>query len=185
MLAESRKEAIGRLVRDNQGRLQRPDFLDGLALAVGSAIRPSQLLSQKATDNVLTALSTGYAAAVNGQPDTGHAFFSRDESLTALRIPLLLSKSLPEEKAFLWLKQSALCGAVAITTREVLGACEGIRAFDGDAVSLLSEDYTQGFIFDRHDDFVQNFEVSVWGSRWLAAASSLGIGHNLSVRSFP
>ncbi|ADW71543.1 hypothetical protein [Granulicella tundricola] len=176
MLGESRKEAIGRLVRENQGRLQRSDFLDGLSLAVGSAIRPSQLLSLKATDNVRTALSTGYAAAVNGQPDTGHGFFSRDESLSALGIPLLLSRSLPEENAFLWVKQSAWCGAVAITTGKVLGACEGIRAFDGDAVSLLSEDHTQGIIFDRHDDFVQNFEASVWGSRWLAAASSLGIG---------
>jgi hypothetical protein len=77
----------------------------------------------------------------------------------------------------LWLKQSADCGAVSLVAAQVLRACEAIRAFDGDAVSMLSEDHTQGFIFDKNDDDVtETFEVSVWGSLWLEAATSLGFG---------
>jgi hypothetical protein len=76
-----------------------------------------------------------------------------------------------------WLKQSADCGAVILTADQVLKACEAIRAFDGDAVSMLSDDRTQGFIFDKNEgDVAETFEVSVWGSRWLGVATSFGFG---------
>lgn len=42
---------------------------------------------------------------------------------------------------------------------------------------MLSEDRTQGFIFDKHeDDLDETFEVSVWGSAWLEAATRMAIG---------
>lgn len=77
----------------------------------------------------------------------------------------------------MWLKQSAECGAVFLMAGQILRACELIRVVDGDAVSMLSEDRTQGFIFDKNeDDPEETFEISVWGSRWRAAASACGIG---------
>ena len=177
MSQETRKEAIARRVRENQGRRNRPAFLDGLSQAVGSTIRPDQLLNLDVTDQVRASLNTGYASALSGQATATRVFFSRDESLTALRFPELMAKPLAEERVLLWLKQSAECGAVILIAGQVLRASELIRALDGDAVSMLSEDRTQGFIFDKNDsDATETFEISVWGSRWLAAASDCGIG---------
>ena len=68
-------------------------------------------------------------------------------------------------------KASEDCGPVSMTAGHVLSACEAIRAFDGDAVSMLSEDHKQGFIFDENrDELFETFEVSVWGSVWFEAA---------------
>ena len=177
MSQETRKEAIARRVRENQGRRNRPAFLDGLSQAVGSTIRPDQLLNLDVTDQVRAGLSTGYASALSGQATATRVFFSRDQSLTALRIPELLAQSLADERVLLWLKQSAECGAVILTAAQVLGECEMILALDGDSVSMLSEDRTQGFIFDQNDgDANEAFELSVWGSRWLAVATACGVG---------
>jgi hypothetical protein len=177
MPEEIREETISLLVRVNRGRRNRYAFLDGLSRAVGFSVGPDKLLDLNATDQVRADLSTGYALALSARVPAKRIFFNRDESLTALQIPELLAKSLPEENALLWLKQSSDCGAIFLTAEQVLRACEMILLFDGDTVSLLSEDHTQGFIFDKNDDdATETFEISIWGSRWLAAATACGIG---------
>jgi hypothetical protein len=176
-MQKKRTEAIARLARVERGRRSRQTFLDGLSYAIGSTIRADQLLDLDATDQVRASLSDGYALALSGQATARRVFFSRAESQAALQIPESLTNLLAEERVLLWLKQSADCGAVSLVAAQVLRACEAIRAFDGDAVSMLSEDHTQGFIFDKNDgDVIETFEVSVWGSLWLDAATSLGFG---------
>jgi hypothetical protein len=177
MSQETRKEAIAHRVRENQGRRHRPAFLDGLSQAVGSTIRPDQLLNLDVTDQVRASLNTGYASALSGQATATRVFFSRDESLTALRFPELMAKPLAEERVLLWLKQSAECGAVILIAGQVLRACELIRALDGDAVSMLSEDRTQGFIFDKNDsDATETFEISVGGRVGLQQRALVELG---------
>ena len=174
MREESRSEAVTRRVRENKRRTHRSEFLAGLSRAVGSTIRPEQLLDLASTDEVHADLKSGYAAAVSGVAP--RLLFSRQHSLAALEIPGLLAQPLADEPVLLWLKQSDVCGAAILTAGQVLRACEAIRVFDGDAVSMLSEDGTQGFIFDKDvDDDIDTFEVALWGSRWLEAATTCGI----------
>jgi hypothetical protein len=176
MSQETRTNSIERRVRENRGRNNRPAFLDALSQVVGSNIRPDQLLNLDSTDEVLAILRSGYAAARSGGATAMRIFFSRDKTETALRIPDSLDSSMADEPVVLWLKQSVECGAVILTARQVLRACEAIRTLDGDAVSMLSEDRTQGFIFDKNDDDAnETFELSVWGSRWFVAATTCGI----------
>lgn len=175
MRHEERIKAIARLARAERGRRNRQAFLACISSAIGSVIRADQLLDQDATDGVRAALSVGYASAVSGQETSRRVFFTRAESQAAMKIPAALADSLSEEQVLLWLKQIEDCGALVLTAGQVLRACEIIRAFDGDAVSILSEDRTQGFIFDKNeDDIAQTFEVSLWGSAWLGAAARLG-----------
>jgi hypothetical protein len=177
MRQETRTEKIARLTRENRGRRNRLGFLNDLSQAIGSTIFPDQLLDLNSTDELRDDLSAGYAASLSGQANTTRVLFSRDQSLTALRIPELLAESLAEERVLLWLKQSAECGAVILTAAQVLRECEMIFALDGDSVSMLSEDRSQGFIFDQNDgDANETFEFSVWGSRWLAVATACGLG---------
>ncbi len=177
MHQEERTEAIARLARAERGRRGRQAFLEGLSSVSGVIIRADQLLDLEATDEIRAELSTGYASAVTEKETSRRVFFTRAESEAALQIPELLANPLAEERVLLWLKRSEDCGAVILTAGQVLKACEAIRAFDGDAVSMLSEDRTQGFIFDRNeDDVAETFEVSVWGSAWLEAATRLGFG---------
>jgi hypothetical protein len=174
MRDQSRSEAIARRVRENKRRTHRSEFLAGLSRAVASTIRPEQLLDLASTDEVRADLKSGYAAAVSGAAT--RLFFSRKQSLAALGIPALLAQPLADERVLLWLKQSDVCGAAILTAGQVLRACEAIRVFDGDTVSMLSEDGTQGFIFDKNeDDDTDTFEVALWGSRWLEAAVTCGI----------
>jgi hypothetical protein len=174
---EKRTEAISRLARIERGRRGRQAFLDGLSSAIGITVTTEQLLELAVTDQVRASLSRGYEQAIKGEANAKRAFFSQVESQTALQIPEALASLLVEERVLLWLKPSADCGAVRLHADQVLRACEPILAFDGDAVAMLSEDQTQGFIFDKNDDDVAEFfEVSVWGSRWLPSATSLGFG---------
>jgi hypothetical protein len=183
-MQEKRTEAISRLARIERGRRSRQAFLDGLSSAFGSTVHAEQLLELAVTDQVRASLSLGYARAVSGEANARRAFFSRGESHAALQIPKALTSLLGEERVLLWLKRSADCGAVSLVAGQVLRACEAIRAFDGDAVSMLSADQTQGFIFDKNDDDVaETFEVSVWGSRWLEAATSVGFGPRTAERT--
>jgi len=174
MRDESRSQAVARRVRENKRRTHRSEFLAGLSRAVGSTIRPEQLLDLASTDEVHADLKSGYAAAVSGAAT--RLLFSRQQSLAALEIPMLLARPLADERVLLWLKQSDVCGAAILTAAQVLRCCEAIRVFDGDTVSILSEDGTQGFIFDKNeDDDTATFEVALWGSRWLEAATICGI----------
>jgi hypothetical protein len=174
MREESRPEAIARRVRENNRRSNRSAFLNGLSRAVGSVIRPDQLLDLASTDEVRTDLNAGYAAATSGVAT--RLFFSRQQSPIALETPALLAPRLADERVLLWLKQSEVCGAAILTAGQALRACEAIRVFDGDTVSMLSDDGTQGFIFDKNeDDDTNTFELAVWGSRWLEAGAACGI----------
>jgi hypothetical protein len=177
MHQEERTNAIARLARAERGRRSRQAFLSGLSSVSGLIIRADQLLDLDTTDEVRAGLSAGYASAIAGQETSRRVFFTRAESQAALQIAESLANPLAEERVLLWLKQSEDCGAVILTAGQVLKACEAIRAFDGDAVAMLSEGRTQGFIFDKNkDDLAETFEVSVWGSVWLGAATRLGFG---------
>jgi hypothetical protein len=136
-MQEKRTEAISRLARIERGRRSRQAFLDGLSSAVGSTVHAEQLLELAVTDQVRASLSLGYARAVRGEANARRSFFSRGESHTALQIPEALTSLPGEERVLLWLKQSADCGAVSLVAGQVLRACKAIRAFDGDAVSML------------------------------------------------
>ena len=62
-----------------------------------------------------------------------------------------------------------------MTAGQVLEACEAIRAFDGDAVSMLSENHKQGFILDKNrDELFETYEITVRSSVWFEAARPFG-----------
>jgi hypothetical protein len=171
MASPTRAERIALLSRENRGRKSKASFLADLSKAVGSPVAPGQLANLESTDLVLKDLRSGYSAAVAGNAPALRRFFAHEKSERALYFVALLAKTLNDEPALLWLKLSSVCGAVVLTTKQILIACERLRALDGDCVSFLSADHSQGFLFDHNPDAAdETYEVAVWGDQWSAAA---------------
>lgn len=59
------------------------------------------------------------------------------------------------------------CGAVSVGVSELLLNAKAVIAFEGDSLSVLSEDRSQGILVDHNpDDPIQAYELTVWGETW-------------------
>jgi hypothetical protein len=75
------------------------------------------------------------------------------------------------ERVFLLAKLWTDCGAVIVDASMLLRHTASIINFDGDSVSAISMDQTQGLLIDHNpDDVEQTYEVAVWGDRWTPLA---------------
>jgi hypothetical protein len=68
---------------------------------------------------------------------------------------------------FLLAKLRTDCGAVVVDISLLLRHAASVISFDGDSLSAMSMDRTQGLLIDHNpDDIEQTYEVAVWGDRW-------------------
>ena len=64
-------------------------------------------------------------------------------------------------------KPSTDCGAVTLDISILLKHTGSLIRFDGDSLSAMSADRTQGLLIDHNpDDYEQTYEAAVWGDRW-------------------
>jgi hypothetical protein len=98
-------------------------------------------------------------------------FFRSAERFFVFKIAECLTVQLGREDVFLLTKRSIDCGAVSVKLSALLIHTDAIIHFDGDSLSALSMDQTQGVLIDyNRDDPSQAYEMAVWGSRWSLAA---------------
>ena len=71
------------------------------------------------------------------------------------------------ERGSLFTKLNTDCGAVVLDILILLRHTGSLIRFDGDTLSAISADQTQGLLIDHNpDDSEQTYEVAVWGHRW-------------------
>jgi hypothetical protein len=166
---QSRNDKLGHLLRLNQRRLSSPNFLRALGNAVGHVINDEQLLSFPETDDLFTEFSRGYGSTqdlASGYRKT----YERAHSDEVFRLCICLATKIAGDEARLLMKQSQVCGAVKMNADEILLNARSVIQLDGDSVSVLSWDRTEGILIDYNpDDVNQTYELAVWGFGWTSA----------------
>jgi hypothetical protein len=164
---DNRQEKIQLLSRINRGRAAAPSFLAHLSEALGEPVETDALKSLPETDVLLEAFREGYQAAIKDGAVSYRRFFLPTERPSVLRIADCLADQLPTENAFFLTKLSNDCGAVRVKISTLLRHTASIIRLDGDSLSAISSDQTQGVLIDHNpDDPPQAYEVVVWGDRW-------------------
>jgi hypothetical protein len=170
---DNRREKIQLLTRTNRGRVAAPSFLATLSEALGEPIGQNALTTLPQSDALMELFRNGYQAVVKEGGLSYRRFFLRGEQALVLRLANCLADRLPTERVFFLTKQSKTCGAVSISASSLLRNVESIIRFDGDSLSAVSMDGTQGLLIDHNaDDDEQSYEVAVWGDRWPLLALS-------------
>ncbi len=163
----SRREKIQLLSRTNRGRAAAPSFLEELSEALGESVEAGALQSLPETDVLLRAFREGYQAAIKDGALRYRRFFFATERASVLRVADCLGDQLPTESVFFLTRLSSDCGAVRVDASTLLSHTASIIRLDGDSLSVISSDQTQGILIDHNpDDPPQAYEVVVWGDRW-------------------
>lgn len=170
----TRQERIELLSRENRGRKTTPLFLATLSGLFGVAIEPSALATLPETDTLREAFRSGYQ---NVKEDAlGYIrFFQQRETRLLFEFADCLAVKMQRERGLFLTKLSSECGAVELDVSVLLSHVGSVIRFDGDALSVISVDRTQGILIDQNpDDCDQTFEVVVWGSTWSLLALACG-----------
>ena len=164
---DNRQDKIRMLSRMNRGRTAMPSFLNNLAEILGEPVGTHALLPLPETDALLMVFRNGYQNAIKTRTASYRRFFVPGERPSVLRLADCLADQLPLENVFFLTKLSEDCGAVSLSLCVLLRHAASIIRLDGDSLSALSNDHTQGILIDHNsDDPQQAYEVAVWGDRW-------------------
>jgi hypothetical protein len=162
----SRQQKIELLSRINRGRNKAPSFLASLSELLGAVIGPSALVPLPETDALWDAFRRGYQSVKDGSLSYRRFFQQREARLVFEFADCLAEKMLNEHGLFLT-KLSSDCGAAELDVSILLRHVGSVIDFDGDSLSVISVDRTQGVLIDHNpDDYNQTYEVAVWGDRW-------------------
>jgi hypothetical protein len=157
----------------NRGRAATPALLASLSEALGEQIGEDALISLPDSDALLEVSRTGYQRAVNSGPFSYRRFFSRPESTLVFKLTDCLADRMLDERGFLLTKPGADCGAVTLDISVMLRHSGSLIRFDGDSLSAISADQSQGLLIDHNpDDYEQTYEIAVWGDRWSSRAQT-------------
>jgi len=168
---DSRQKKIALLTRMNRGRVAIPSFLNALSDALHEPIDASALVSLPESDALMDVFRGGYEIAAAGGPLSYRKFFRRREEPLVLKLAGCLAGRLLSEEVYFLPKQSEDCGGVRLSISALLRQPESIIRLDGDSVSAVSLDRSQGLLIDQNpDDQMQAYEVAVWGDRWSVLA---------------
>jgi hypothetical protein len=174
-LMTGRQERIQILSRMNSGRAAAPSFLASLSEALGEPIGASALVPLLESDVLLEAFRNGYRLAVNGGLLSYRKFFRASESQLVFELADCLAVRMLGERVFLFAKPSTNCGAVTLDVSMLLRHTGSLIRFDGDSLSAISLDQTQGLLVDHNPgDPEQTYETAVWGDRWSLLALACG-----------
>ena len=163
----SRQEKIQLLSRVNHGRAATPQFRASLSEALGEPIDASALVPLLESDALLEAFRNGYRRVVEAAVMGYRKFFRKPEARLLFQLADCLADRMLSERGLLLTKLDTNCGAVILDIRILLRHTGSLIRFDGDSVSAMSADQTQGLLIDHNrDDSEQTYEVAVWGDRW-------------------
>jgi hypothetical protein len=168
---ETRRTRIELLSRINRGRAAAPKLLRDLSEALGEDLDVSALRSLPETDALFQASLDKYQAAIRNGTNHYRRLFLESERPEVLRIADCLADHLGIENAFLLTKLSRYCGAINVSLASILRHTASIIRLDGDSLSAISSDRTQGILIDHNpDNHSEAYEFVVWGDRWLPRA---------------
>lgn len=157
----------------NRGKRAAPTFLASLSEALGAPISYAALESLIETDRLLASFRQGYQTAVSDNAVAYRRFFAAGQTQRVLQMAERLAVELSTETAYFLTKMSDCCGAVRLPISILLRHAGPIIRLDGDSLSVISLDCKEGLVIDyNRDDEDQNYEVTVWGDRWVIAALS-------------
>ena len=109
-----------------------------------------QLQSLVDTDALSLAFREGYQTAIKDGAISYRRFFGPTERRTVLQIADCLANQVPVDNAFLLTKLSHDCVAVNVNISTLLRDMASIIAMDGDSLSAISNDQTQGVLIDQN-----------------------------------
>jgi len=163
----NRQEKIHILARMNYGRAAAPSFLASLSEALGEVIEASALVPLSESDVLLELFRNRYQRAINGSLLSYREFFRGSDARRVFHLTDCLADRLLGERAYLLAKPNTNCGAVTLDISTLLRHTAPLIRFDGDSLSAMSMDHTQGLLIDHNpDDSEQTYEAAVWGDRW-------------------
>ena len=164
---DNRQEKIQMLSRINRARAATPPFLAGLSEALGELVGTSALVSPENTNALMEAFRSGYQSAIKDSAVSYRRFFLPSERSIVLCLADCFADRLPTEEVFFLSKLGKDCVAVCLTISVLLRHTASVIRLDGDSLSALSKDHTQGVLIDHNpDDPEQAYEITAWGDRW-------------------
>jgi len=125
-------------------------------------------ISNSKTGAIVSAtLRFGYQTARTGDAVSYRRFFSPNERRIVFRLAASLADRIGDETGFLLTRLGVDTEAISANLTAVLANAEAVLNLDGDSVSIVSNDRSQGLLIDRNlDDPIQSYEFAVWGNRW-------------------
>jgi hypothetical protein len=164
---ESRQERIRLLSRVNRENAVSPMFLEELSKALGVRIDTNRLVDTSGVDELMIASQRGYAGITKRDELGYRRFFRPNERARVLHLAGCLADRLGIEEVFFLTKFEEDLRAVKLCGSELFKRANAIIDFDGDSLSVLSEDRSQGILIDYNpDDYEQAYEIAIWGDRW-------------------
>jgi hypothetical protein len=164
---DSRQERISMLSRVNRGIALRPRFLSDLSIALGIQITHEHLLPLAQTDLIRSSISNGYGSVLHHREPSFRRFFSQRETEQLSSFLACCANTLKQQDAILHTKNSEFCGAISHAADVFVNRFQEVIQLDGDSLSVLSKDGTQGLVVDFNaDELMEHYEVVVWGDRW-------------------
>lgn len=166
-MGNNRQERIKLLSRVNRERAATPPFLARLSEALGESLDNAALLPLSEADQIVEAFRDGYQGALTPGELSYRRFFRPAERNQVLRLADCLAERLPRERAYFITKMGRDAAVVNLTISNLLKHTASMIRLDGDSVSVLSQDHTQGVLIDHNaDDPDQAYEVAAWGDQW-------------------
>jgi len=165
---DSRLERIKLLSRLNREKSTTPALLRTLSEVLGIPVEESSVLDPVRTDALSTEFRTGYSdAKERGSSLSYSRFFDRNQLASVISIAEGLAQQLKAEDVFLLTKFEGDPRGLVLNAADVFSRADSVIQFDGDSLSVLSKDHSQGVLIDHNpDDSEQTYEMTVWGDRW-------------------
>jgi hypothetical protein len=140
--------------------------LFALSQVIGEEVSMEMFAPLPETDELRNTFRTGYRVAVSG--GLGYRrVFSLSQKNSVLNLADCLAERVAGETVFFLTKVSEYCGAVRLNFSTLLRHTASIIGLDGDSLSALSLDGTEGVLIDFNgDDQEEGYEIAVWGDRW-------------------
>ncbi len=164
---DNRQQRIQLLSRMNRGRAAAPSLLATLSETLGEVVEADALVPLLSTDRLMEMFRSGYRNALENSATSYRRFFLPDEKSLVLGLADCLADRLPTEKGFFLTKLSEDCGAIEVGIAALLRHAASVIRLDGNSLSVLSSDHTQGLLIDYNaDEPKEAYEVAIWGERW-------------------
>ena len=166
-MSSDRQTKIQKLSRLNRRRAATKQFIDTLTQAQGRRVEASDIISAEESDDLLETFQLGYRLALSKDAISYRKFFSQEMRRQVFELTTCLAQGMSDETAYFLTRLGGDAGAVKVNMSALLSHSEAVIYFDGDSISAISFDGSQGLLIDHNsDDLIQTYEVTVWGDRW-------------------
>jgi hypothetical protein len=163
----SRQAKIQLLSRINRVRAATPDFIKALSQAIKQPVDVSALVPAEESDSLWEVFRLGYRSSQSSDAISYRKFFPGNKKGDVLQLAACVADHITDENVFFLTKLGVDYEAIRVNSSALLKQAEAVINIDGDSITVLSTDQSQGLLIDSNeDDPVQSYEVTAWGDRW-------------------